>query len=483
MPNSIPTTLIKILIIDDDEDDYLITGEYIRQIPGATFQIDWCYRYEEALDLLCEANYDIYFTDFRLGAKSGLDLLKESKGRGCNNPVVLLTGKGNRDVDFQAMQHGAVDYLIKTELSVEKMERCIRYALERAATLRALKANEKKFRSIFEKSKDLIFLTDTALKFQDCNDAANSLFGYTCEAMLDMNLCDLVSQAQHKKFMRHALQRGNNIDDLEAAFLTSDGKVRICMLSASQEIDNDGVPYVQGIIHDITALRKEERSTLLAEKLAANGRLIRTLAHEVRNPLNNITLSVEQLQQEDLGEESKFYLDIVQRNAIRISTLITELLNTSRPADITLVPDNLQGIVDEVIASSIDRMTLKRIKLTVSYPNELISIKADRPKLILALLNIFINAIEAMEEQVGKLEISIHLNSGIATLIIKDNGCGILEENISRLFEPYFTQKRNGMGLGLAFTLSILQAHKASVDVASGIEEGTQFSIAFPIIH
>jgi PAS domain S-box-containing protein len=473
---------VSILIIDDDEDDFLITSEYIRHIPGASFHIEWCPDFDEALRLICEKKFDLYFSDYRLGARSGVDLLKEAVNRGCDAPIILLTGKGNREVDMEAMQLGAVDYLVKTELTVEKMERCIRYTLERIDNLRALKANERKYRSIFEKSKDLVFITDEMLDFQDVNVAARTLLGYEPHELLHMNLCDLIDQSQHKKYLLAALQSNKVINDWEVVLTTKTGEKKICILTAAREDEFNDVEYVQGIIHDITTLRKEERITLQAEKLAATGRLVRTLAHEVRNPLNNITLSAEQLQQDDLIDEAgDLYLNIIQRNAQRISGLINELLNTSKPSEVVPEERILQNVLDDVVAASIDRITLKKLNLDIHYPNEPVFIMADAEKLKLALLNIVINAIEAMEEGAGLLNISLHLFRQNAMLKIADNGCGISEENISRLFEPYFTQKRNGMGLGLAFTLNILQAHKATIDVSSSERQGTTFSITFPL--
>ncbi|MBS1687321.1 MAG: response regulator, partial [Bacteroidetes bacterium] len=149
---------VRILIVDDDQDDFIITSEYIKHIPSATFQIDWCPRYDEALRHMMNKDYHLYFVDYRLGAKSGMDLLKDAMDHNYEAPIILLTGKGSYNVDIEAMQLGAVDYLVKTELTIEKMERSIRYALERTATLRALKENERKYRSIFEKSKDIVFI-------------------------------------------------------------------------------------------------------------------------------------------------------------------------------------------------------------------------------------------------------------------------------------------------------------------------------------
>ncbi len=480
---SLQNTPVRILIVDDDQDDFIITSEYVRHIPGANYKIDWCPRYKDALAHMINRNYELYFVDYLLGAKSGVDLLKEALENNCEEPIILLTGKGNYHVDIEAMQLGAVDYLIKTELSIEKMERSIRYALERSATLKALKANERKYRGIFEKSKDIVFITNEQLDFKDVNSAVEPLIGYTKEEILTMNLVDIIDQAQHKKYLQQAILLRKEVNDWDVIINTKSGDKKSCIVTLTIDDSYTDNIYLQGIIHDITNLKKIEKATLQAEKLAAAGRLVRTLAHEVRNPLNNITLSVEQMQQEVMDDNTALYLNIIQRNGKRISDLISELLNTSRPTEITLEEYTLQTILDEVISSAIDRLTLKRIKLQVSYPNEIQLILADKEKLKIALLNIVINAIEAMEEQTGQLSISLHHLTNHVVLNISDNGCGISEENISRLFEPYFTQKRNGVGLGLAFTLNILQSHKATIDVSSILTGGTTFTITFPLAN
>lgn len=473
-------TTARILVIDDDEDDFFIISDYIRSITGHSFSVEWSKNYTDALKQLKNDRHDLYFVDYRLGAKSGVDFLTETLQRNVEKPVILLTGKGNYDVDIQAMKLGAVDYLVKTELSTEKIERCIRYALERAATLKALKANERKYRSIFEKSKDVVFVTDSSLNFKDVNLAVHILLGYEQQEVLNMNLCDIIDLEQNRKLLLQAVEKEKEINDWEIVFNTKDNKKKHCILTLTpEEVNKSG--FMQGIIHDITNLKKIEKEKLQGEKLAITGRLVRSIAHEVRNPLNNITLSVEQMQSQIKDEHMLLYMDIIQRNGKRINDLISELLNTSHPTDNTLEKQTFQHIIDEVISASIDRLTLKHIKLRLSYPDEALWIMADYEKLKLALLNIVINAIEAMEEQVGQLSIVLSAAEGDAILIISDNGSGITEENISRLFEPYFTQKRNGMGLGLTLTLNILQSHKASIDVSSHPGKGTTFTVALPL--
>jgi PAS domain S-box-containing protein len=474
-----PEHSIRILIVDDDEDDFLIISDYIRNINPTRFVLHWCYNYLEALTHMKNHNYDLYFVDYRLGAKTGLDLLKEAISAHCEEPIVLLTGKGNYKVDMEAMQAGAVDYLVKTELTSEKLERCIRYSLERAATMKLLKANERKYRNIFERSKDAVFITDEHCHFIDMNEATNRLLGYRRDELISLDLCELIVNDKDRERYLDTLTTRKEIDDMEVEFVTKD-KTRInCILSASTEIDIDGSIYVQGIIHDITNLKKAEKATLQAEKLAAAGRLVRTLAHEVRNPLNNINLSVEQLGHGSDSDENRFLLDVIQRNSMRIGGLITELLDSSRPTELVMEKHMLQGIMDDTIAAALDRVTLQRINMQIHYMDEPAFIMADKHKLKIAFLNILINAIEAITQGPGNIGIDISQKGSKYMVQISDNGSGISEENLSRLFEPYFTSKRNGMGLGLASTLTILQSHKASVEVQSKVAQGTTFSIGF----
>ncbi len=470
----------KILIVDDDEDDFFITSEYIKSIPFNHFTVDWSYNYNDALKKLVSNEYDIYFVDYRLGIKTGMDLLNDAIGSGCEAPIILLTGKGTQEIDVKAMESGAYDYLIKSELNTEKLERCIRYSLERAASIQALKANERRYRSIFEKSKDVVFITSTDFKIAEINYAATELLDYELDELINRDIFSLFKNKSDRTYFADILNEIGEFYDYEVDILSKNGEIRNCIISASIEINNNGDKYVQGIIHDNTSRKKAEKTSLQAEKLAATGRLVRTLAHEVRNPLNNINLSIEQLIQQASDEDSKLYLDIVQRNGKRIGDLITELLNSARlSSQISLHKVSLQSTMDGAIAAAIDRMTLKRIDLQVSYPETDCFVLLDPEKIQLAFLNIIINAIEAMDAETGILKIIIYTIEGEHSVEIIDNGNGISEENMSKLFEPYFTSKRNGMGLGLASTLNIIQSHNAHIDVKSELNKGTSFIIGF----
>lgn len=472
---------IKVLIIDDDEDDYFITSDYLKNITGKNFVIDWCYNYNNALDEIKREKHDVYLVDYRLGIKTGIDLIKEAIPLESEAPFILLTGKGDINIDQEAMKLGAFDYLVKGELSSEKLERSIRYSIDRARTLNELKAKEKKYRNIFDRSSDALFVTDDKLCFTEVNASFGAMLNCEEDFLLKIKLPELVMDNYLSRKLSEELRHKGYIDNWQVEIRYKKNKPIQCILSATKEKSVDDKTYYQGIIHDITLIKKAERATLRAEKLAATGRLVRTLAHEVRNPINNINLACEHLRSTDTSEENILYFDIIYRNSSRINELIKELLNSSRPTEMQLKDCVLQSVIEEILKSAQDRINLKNIVLQVDQPSELINVYLDFEKTVIALLNIVINAVEAIEHDHGRISIKLRQDKENATIEITDNGSGISEDKIPRLFEPYYTSKRNGIGLGLASTLNIIQAHNGSIEVTSEPGKSTTFVITLPL--
>ncbi len=472
---------IRVSIIDDDEDDYFIISEYMRSIEGGNLTIDWCSNFQDAIKKINAREYDIYFIDYRLGSHTGLELLQEINRTEFYDPVVLLTGKGNKDIDVKAMESGATDYLIKSELTTEKLERCIRYSLERAADLKELKAQEYKYRKLFETSKDAVFITNSNLVLTEVNHAATQLFLYHSHQLINKSLFDLIRDSPQKIALCDRFRKRDDVNDFPVDIETAEGEVKSCLLSLSFPGDA-GEKLVHGILHDITNIKKAELANLQSQKLAANERLMRTLAHEIRNPLNNILLSVDHfsLPHTESEENQQNLVAIMQRNCIRINHIITELLDLTKPIDPVFKKHSLQEILDESIALVSDRINLQKIKIRKNYPDTPLEISANKSKLVIALTNIMINAIEAMESGKGELSITINSNSNNNhyTVSIKDNGKGIPTEYQSKLFEPFFTLKKNGIGLGLSASYSIIQSHKGDIRVESEPGKGSEFVIS-----
>lgn len=477
-----PTTsrAVRIAIIDDDEDDFFIIADYLRGIEGNKFTIDWCNNYKEALQKIKAREYDIYLVDYRLGNHTGLELLQEIGADGFDDPVVLLTGKGNKDIDVKAMRSGATDYLIKSELNTEKLERCIRYSLERSAALREIKARESKYRNLFEGSKDAVFITDKDLVLIEVNHAASLLFALPIDELLNRNFYGFIGDSGYKARLGKLLEKQDIINDMEIEIVNLAGETRACLLSVSALRSPDDEPLLYCILHDITNIKKAELANIQAQKLAANERLMRVLAHEIRNPLNNISLSADNFEMpyEDTEMQTNL-IGIIKRNCLRINHIITELLDLTKPPELTFQRHTLQEILDESIAMNTDRINLHNIRVQKNYPDFPLYISANKSKLIIAFTNILINAVEAMEANEGKLNVSMLALPDFYQVSIHDNGKGIPEEYLSKLFEPFFTLKKNGVGLGLASSYAIIQSHRADVQVESRVNAGTNFIISF----
>ncbi len=473
---------IRVVIVDDDEDDYFIISDLIKEIENRSFIVEWCRNYDTALEKITAKQYDICLVDYRLGSHTGLQLLQKAREAGFDGPIVMLTGKGNKDVDIKAMQFGATDYLVKSELNTEKIERCIRYSIDRAAGLQELKARENKYRILFEHSKDAVFIADEQLMLKEINHAAAVLFfgkNAPTETVLPC-LYDLINDEVSQKVIEEFSQGQNSFNDLEIIIENPDGEKRTCLLSLSFLIDPDAQKIVHGILHDITHIKRAEMANLQSQKLALNERLMRTLAHEIRNPLNNIILSIDHLflPETDTGMQHNL-VDIMQRNCNRIKNIITELLDLTKAPDLTFQVYTLQEILDESITMTQDRIDLQQVSLQKNFPEPPLAISANKAKLTIAFTNILLNAIEAMEAGKGELVVAIAISPTQYTITISDNGAGIPEEYISKLFEPFFTLKKNGVGLGLAAAHSILQSHNAQIEVQSKLHKGTDFHIHF----
>ena len=139
---------IRVLLVEDDEDDYVLARDTLADVSNQSFRIEWASTVRQALERARNGGYDLCLLDYRLGDRNGIEVLDELKGLGFTAPILMLTGQGDRQVDLEAMRRGAADYLEKDRLSPELMERSVRYALERARNLEALRASEQRLRAL-----------------------------------------------------------------------------------------------------------------------------------------------------------------------------------------------------------------------------------------------------------------------------------------------------------------------------------------------
>jgi signal transduction histidine kinase len=251
-------------------------------------------------------------------------------------------------------------------------------------------------------------------------------------------------------------------------------------LAADKKVDD----YQKELQHRIMELDTANKELVLmkrSEKFAATGRIARTIAHEVRNPLTNIGLAVAQIKSDMPAEDdsNNMLFDMVERNSKRINQLISELLSATRFAELSYVSVSINDLLDEALDMAKDRIELNKIKVEKKYSHDICNISVDSEKVKIAFLNLIVNAIEAMEPNNGILLIETKGEREKCVVEISDNGHGIPEGELNNLFEPYFTTKPNGNGLGLTNTHNIILNHKGSIFVTSKSGHGTTFVIKF----
>jgi signal transduction histidine kinase len=207
--------------------------------------------------------------------------------------------------------------------------------------------------------------------------------------------------------------------------------------------------------------------------------LASALAHEVRNPLATINLAVQMLKSPTKVIDDDLYLGIIMKASGQINDLITDLLKIWQPGEMQLGKYTIPQLLDEALAMTEDRILLKNISVRRDYSTMDCKIFVNKQKIKIALVNIILNAIDAMHPEKGKLKLITRSINGKCIIEIDDNGIGISKENLRHLFTPYFTNKAGGMGLGLTTTLGILKENNATVEVQSEEGKGTRFILSF----
>lgn len=478
--------VVEVLLIEDDEDDALLTREYLEEIDNYTFAVTWQPDLTLAKSSMLEGTYQIFLVDYRLGGETGVDLIRFIHNKGVLTPAIILTGQGDLEVDIDASRSGAADYLIKSELSASTLERSIRYALSQARIIKELNEKEKKYRLLFERSADPIFLTTEKFEMMDVNNAFLNFFGYHQGEASSIQLHQFFADHQNYEQFKVLLKDKGQVKDFEVTLVTKARESRICHINCIFIPDQASeFCCYQGIIHDLTLRKQAEQDMLIAERLSLTGKIARTIAHEVRNPLTNINLALDQLRSEleQDNESVQLYSDIIERNALRIEQLVGEMLNSSKPKELHLELTSIREILDKTLELANDRIRLRQIVLKKNYSDTLPKLMVDKEKIKIAFLNIIINAVEAMTAEQGVLSVSAYLSRAgdKVTVEISDNGKGIAQADLRRLFDPFFTDKQSGIGLGLTSTKSILNSHHAEIDVTSELGKGTSFFVYFKL--
>jgi PAS domain S-box-containing protein len=500
---------LRVLIVEDSENDALLLIRELRSggFDPAFTRVDT----PETMRLALEQNkWDLIICDYAMPHFNGLDALRLHQETGLDIPFIIVSGMIGEDIAVNTMRAGAHDYIMKERLSrlVPAVQRELREAQERQARKQAedaLRANEAKYRTLFEASTDAIFLETMDGRVLDCNERACQLHGYTKDEMLLLNAEDLVSHEVLDAVIEdmHLQLSATETAFLEAVGKRKDGSVFPTEVNI-QLTTVDDEPLAVIYVRDITerkrseeALRKyrDDLEDLVRQRTtelkAANEHLtelshikdkfVSNVSHELRTPITSLKLHQYLL----VADAEKFdeHLAVIRRETDRLAHIIDALLRLSRldqgrtPFD--PIPIDLNVLAGQYVS---DRTLLAERKgLRLLFEGSLIPpvVVADERLLGQALSILLTNALNYTPSG-GRITVRTEsrLMEGHTwgALIVSDTGPGIAPKEHPRLFERFFRGKVGlesgmpGTGLGLALAKEIVQLHQGRIRV---ISEGT----------
>lgn len=331
----------------------------------------------------------------------------------------------------------------------------------------------------FSRSHDTIIIADCDHQIIEVNPAAIKNLGYSREEFLGMDLSQLfLEEKDGTNFLKNICKK-DQVVHWEFLLKNKNGQSIPSLLNAGEIDDDAGVVMV--VAQNITKLQEKKEAQQTKKEMMLLGKMSQTIAHEIRNPLNNILLGLNQFRSvlEDGDEEVAFYLDYLEKNGHRINELINKLLGPASLFKMKKEKMDVNGLVEEAVKAASDKIRISNIILKLDLSDEPLLFELDKEKMLMALNNLIVNAIESITEEEGVIYIRTGFIGDRTSLVISDTGHGISKENMKKIYQPFFTTKSDGMGLGLINTEQILSAHGIEMEVQSEEGKGTTFSLSF----
>ncbi|MBI4846716.1 MAG: PAS domain S-box protein [Candidatus Omnitrophica bacterium] len=324
------------------------------------------------------------------------------------------------------------------------------------------------------------------------NRSAEVILGYDSEEVINKSVFSTFPlsgiNSVFSQILYDTLEKKKTSSSQEIAIYSRDGKK--IPIGITTSLLRDKKNTLLGIVvtfKDLGHIKHLEEQMRRADRLAAVGSLAAGIAHEIRNPLGSVK-GLVQLLQEDLKEDDrkKSYTDVIVKEVDRLNKVVEELLSFARPENSELEANlellNINEVIEQTLLLATHDTKNVDIKIVKKYLKDLPMVLADAKKLQQAFLNIIINAFAAMGNG-GTLNIGTVLasNNKMICVIFQDTGCGIPAEILSKIFDPFFTAREGGTGLGLTITHQIISSHNGKIDVKSEAGTGTSFIIYLPV--
>ncbi len=230
----------------------------------------------------------------------------------------------------------------------------------------------------------------------------------------------------------------------------------------------------------VDAIKSAQEKLVRTEKLYAIGEFSAGVAHEIRNPLTSIKLLVQTIR--NTGESfSNNDIDIIDKEINRINRIIKSFLAFAKPQKVEMKHVNIKEVLEDVLTITRPKMRHSGIQLVQNIPLEMPIIYGDYDALKQVFMNLILNSLQAMDGDRGTLNVEAIPDNNSLSVIIRDNGEGISENNLKSIFDPFFTTKTDGTGMGLALTHNIVDEHSGNIDIQSSPGKGTTVIVELPV--
>lgn len=503
---------LKILLLEDNPGDLRLLQEMVKEADGSDFDLTHTGTLSEALNHFDQEGADVILTDLGLPDSKGIETFTTLHERFPHAPIVVLTSESNMEVGVKAVKEGAQDFLVKGQVDGPLLVRALRYAIERHETRAELKRlnDELKRRAreeaYLEKERlavtlasivDAVIATDIEGRVVLFNRVAEELTGWGENDARGQRLPE-VFQVCHSgtrescDYSVDAVVATRGTYNLSEDALLTDREGNEYLVSGNCSPILDRVGDVIGavvVFRDVTEMKKWESERARLETIESLGLLAGGIAHDFNNILTGVLGNVNLAKViASPGDPVYLRLDEAEKALDKASQLVRQLMTVSRGGEMRKEAMSVERIVEES-ASLV--LSGSPVKVEFDAPEDLWPVEADATQMGQVVQNLVLNAEQAMPDggsiRISAINLELESPEGLpldpgryVKISVKDHGVGIAEQHLQKVFNPYFTTKHKGSGLGLAVVYSAVAKHKGHVSVESELGRGTTFNVFLP---
>lgn len=493
----------KILVV---EDDYNLALLIQRKLKRAGHDVIITSTGQACLDTLEKEDISLIFLDYKLPDMNAIEVIKVFKERNLNIPFIIVTGFGDERTAVEIMKLGAKDYIIKDTNLLEFLPAVVKRIKEElkthqqlSQTQNALQVSEQRYKLLVDNIDLGILLIDNENKIRMTNSALGRMVGKEVDQLIGQDISGVIPfnipHSEVEQFMNRINSDSSVIHETE--FLVDDEKILNVKIRSFPHYDaeNNLNGYVE-VFEDVTEQKRLEEQLRQAQKMEAIGIMAGGIAHDFNNLLTAIQghTDLALLQSENSPEVQEDIMGI--KRTVKIAADLTkQLLLFSRRQRLKLEQIDINAIIENIY-NMLSRVLPKNVLLSINLAQDLWGVKADSGTIDQLIMNLVLNAKDAMPEgghiivrtenkmvkSVPDVNIKTLKPGKFIRISIADDGSGMDDKTVKRIFEPFYTTKKagKGTGLGLAVVYSVVNKHGGIIDVESTLGKGTTFHIYLP---